>query len=318
MTAPSANHQGDALISEAPSRAPAFIIGHGLIGEAVRAMLQESTGLPPVCVGLRKRDVPNYLALDLAGEAGRAALGTAMATAAPPWVILVHGPSDVTWIENNQEAAAAVHCGVAEIVARSKVRAVLVSTDNVFPGKRGRYSPHDQVEPVNVYGRIKAQSEDILLAGPQSVVLRVSLIYGWAGPDQRPTFAQRCLEAAKRGRRISAPTDQHFAPIHVKDVAAVVSAMCQSPGQLTGVKHLAGPVELSRYDFACLAYRMSHADPALVEPCRREDTEWACRPRFSSLSSDHFTDLSGLAAWRPMNPQEGLREMLSSWPHESP
>jgi dTDP-4-dehydrorhamnose reductase len=292
----------------------ALVVGHGLIGSSLRARLRELADLPVVCIGRRKREVASYRPLDLASEAGRAALGEAVADEQPQCVVLAHGPSDVTWIDQNETAAAAVHCGVAAMVAHSRVPVVLVSTDNVFPGERGGYRPDDPVEPTNGYGRVKAQAEDILLAGGSALVLRVSLVYGWTGGGQRATFAQRCLETAAEGRPIYAPTDQVFTPVHVRDVAAVTAAACQSAGQFTGIRHLAGPVELSRYDFARLAYRLVGADTALVRPCLRRDTEWACRPAFSSLACETFAGLPGLTSWRPMTPEEGLREMLATWP----
>jgi dTDP-4-dehydrorhamnose reductase len=274
--------------------------------------------LPTVCVGRRARDLPGYRALDLAGADGRAALGKAVAELRPRCVVLVHGPSDVTWIDQNEAAAAAVHCGVAAIVARSGTPTVMISTDNVFPGTRGGYRPGDPVDPANGYGRVKARAERIALAGGPSLVLRVSLVYGWHGPGQRATFAERCLEAAAEGRPMDAPADQFFTPIHVRDVSAVTAAVCRSAGRLTGTRHLAGPAELSRYEFARLAYRLAGADVTLVRPCLRQDTEWACRPRFSSLACGTFSGLPGLAGWRPMTPEEGLSEMLATRPAGRP
>ncbi|MGH3155897.1 MAG: SDR family oxidoreductase [Streptosporangiaceae bacterium] len=291
----------------------ALIVGHGLIGAAVPALLN-AAGIRTVCVGHRRRELPGYLALDLASADGRAALGATVAKLRPRCVVLVHGPSDVTWIDQNEPAAARVHCGVAEIVARSGAPAVLISTDNVFPGHRGGYRPADPVEPANGYGRVKARAERILLDGGPALVLRVSLVYGWAGPGLRATYAQRCLDAAAAGSQLSAPTDQAFTPIHVRDVAEVTAAVCLSAVPPAGVRHLAGPIELNRYDFTTLAYRLAGASTELVLPCLRQDTVWACRPRFSSLACGNFTALPGLASWRPMTPAEGLREMLTTRP----
>jgi dTDP-4-dehydrorhamnose reductase len=294
---------------------PVLIVGHGLIGGAVRDRLK-AAGLTVACVGQRPRDLPGYLALDLGSEAGRAGLATALADLRPRCVVLVHGPSDVTWCDENEPAAAAVHCGVATIVARSGVPAVLISTDNVFSGQRGGYRPEDRIEPANGYGRVKAQAERILLAGGSALALRVSLVYGWVGPGLRATFAGRCLEAAAAGSEMLAPTDQSFTPIHVGDVAEVTAAACQCVVPFTGVEHLAGPAELSRHEFARLAYDLAGADTALVRPCLRADTTWACRPRFSSLACGNFAHLPGLGRWRAMTPEEGLREMLASRPRE--
>ncbi len=96
-------------------------------------------------------------------------------------------------------------------------------------------------------------------------------------------------------------------------MAAVLASLC-APGQANpaGIAHLAGPAELSRYEFARLAYQLAGADLALVRSCLRHDTEWACRPRYSSLTCGDFSGLAGLAGWRPMTPERGLREMLAA------
>jgi dTDP-4-dehydrorhamnose reductase len=297
-----------------------LIVGHGLIGGAVRATLTAQL-LPTTSVGRRPAALPGYRPLDLASEAGRDGLRTLLDDLHPRCVVLVHGPSDVTMIESNVPAAAAMHCGVAEIAARSDAPVILVSTDNVFPGTRSRYRRADQVQPANAYGRVKSLAENTLLshnsAGAPRLVLRVSLVYGWAGNGLRDTFAQRCLEAAAEGRPMAAPVDQSFTPVHVRDVAYVLAALCQHPEswypesrRTGGIRHLAGPDEMSRYEFARLAYQLAGADTSLVRPCSRQETEWACRPRFSSLASESFAGLPGLPTWRPMTPAEGLRDML--------
>jgi dTDP-4-dehydrorhamnose reductase len=287
-----------------------LVVGHGLIGRAVRKRLNRVPGISAISVARRPRNIAGYVALELSSESGRVELERVIADLSPDCAVLVHGPSDVSWTEGNEAAAAATHSGVADVVARSGVPAILVSTDNVFPGNHGRYGPHDAVDPANAYGRVKAQAETILLAARSAMVLRVSLVYGWAPRGQRPTFAQRCLEAAVTGGPMYAPIDQLFTPIHVRDASAVIAGLCRSANLCTGVEHLAGPVELSRYDFARAAYRLAGADPAQVKACRRQDSEWACRPAFSSLTSGDFTHLPGLATWHPMTPERGLLEML--------
>jgi dTDP-4-dehydrorhamnose reductase len=98
----------------------------------------------------------------------------------------------------------------------------------------------------------------------------------------------------------------------VDDVARVVAALCQALRLPVGVAHLSGPDELTRFDFARAAYRLAGADPGLVRPCLRGETEWASRPRYSSLVCDDFGAVPGLTGWRPMSPDDGLRSMLSN------
>lgn len=289
---------------------PVVVVGRGLIGSAVRDRLARS-GCPVVTVSRESRPGPHHRARDLATPEGRAALRADLAELAPRHVVLTHGPSDVTWMQEHEDEAAAVHCGVAAAVVDAAVPTVLVSTDNVFAGDRGGVRAGDPIRPGNAYGRIKAETERLLAAADSTLALRVSLVYGSAGARHRPTFGQRCLAAASRGEKMRAPDDQFFTPIHIDDVAEVIARLCLAPDRPTGVRHLAGPDELSRYEFAVLAYALAGADPALVQARPRAATEWASRPRFSSLATSDFSEVAGLAGWAPMTPADGLRRMLA-------
>jgi dTDP-4-dehydrorhamnose reductase len=289
-----------------------LVVGRGLIGATVAERLR-ADGRDVATVSTTPLGHAGHLSCDLDDPAGRERLRAHVDALRPGRVILTHGPSDVTWIEANEERAEAVHHGVAKLLAGSGVPTVLVSTDNVFDGSRGGHRPEDAISPHNVYGRVKAMAEQELLTGP-NLALRVSLVYGWTGPAHRATYGQRCLQAATGGEELEAPTDQSFTPVHIDDVAEVLAALCRAPELPTGIAHLAGPDELSRFDFATLAYRITGADPALVRPVLRRDTLWASRPRHSSLACDDFGHLPGLAGWAPMSPEGGLRQMLRTGP----
>ncbi|BAL88437.1 putative NAD-dependent epimerase/dehydratase [Actinoplanes missouriensis 431] len=292
--------------------APVVIVGNGLIGAACAATLRGS-GHPVITVARRGESGPGHLSCDLTDAAGRAGLARLLRDRRPARVVLTHGPSDVTWINAHEREAAATHTGVAALVAESGVPAVLVSTDNVFAGDRGHHRPHDPIAPANAYGRIKAQAEQAVVEAG-GTALRVSLVYGWAGPAYRETYGGRCLLAAAAGQPMDAPVDQEFTPVHIDDVRRVVAALCAAGTLPGGVAHLAGPAQLSRFAFARLAYRLAGADENLVRQCSRAGTEWATRPRYSSLSCDGFDHLPGLDGWSPMSAARGLALMVAEMP----
>lgn len=299
------------LLSKA-ARRPVLIVGRGLIGGAVADFLREA-GRTVVTVASSPAPHPHHQCCDLTTASGRAELLDLAHRLRPERVVLTHGPSDVTWIEDNERAAEAVHHGVAAMFAELRVPTVLVSTDNVFDGRAGFRKPEHDIDPQNAYGRLKAKAEWEMLTGP-NLVLRVSLVYGWTDAAHRATYGQRCLAAAAGAEALAAPVDQSFTPVHVSDVARVVGELCQAPELPTGIGHLAGPQELSRFDFAVTAYRLSGADPGLVRPCLRRDTTWASRPRYSSLACDDFSHVPGLEQWSPLAPAMGLLTMVRTEP----
>lgn len=302
------------LLSNTADR-PVLVVGRGLIGGAVADRLR-AEGRAVVTVATSPSPHPDHLRCDLNTVSGRAELKALVTGLRPERAVLTHGPSDVTWIEGNEREAEATHHGVAAMFARLRVPTVFVSTDNVFDGTQGFRRPQDDISPHNAYGRLKAKAEWEMLNGP-NLVLRVSLVYGWTGSGHRTTYGQRCIEAAVTGRTLAAPTDQSFTPVHVRDVADVITALCQADELPTGIAHLAGPEQLSRFDFAVTAYRLAGTDPGMVRPCLRADTEWASRPRYSSLACDDFRYLPGLEKWSPMSPHAALWSMVRAMPrHE--
>ena len=72
---------------------------------------------------------------------------------------------------------------------------LFVSSDYVFEGVAGPYCEEDERHPVNVYGRLKVQAEDLVLQRDLGLVLRIPLLIG-AGPSWESsgfiykTFAQ--------------------------------------------------------------------------------------------------------------------------------
>ena len=243
-------------------------------------------------------------------EAGRRTLAALLSDQPPDCVVLVHGPSDVTWIERHESLARVAHEGAARVVSAHPL--VLVSTDNVFDGSQPNRSVADPANPVNAYGRVKLAAENAARRGAVWTIARMSLVYGWSHPSRRPTYAEHCLTSARSAQPIAAPVDQYFTPLLVDDASAVLEGVVRSRGggQLL---HIAGPFRLSRYEFARMAYTAAGADPELVKPVRRAATEWACRPRHSSLRSDLGTVMPR-SKWRPMPPWEGLRTMLRTRP----
>jgi dTDP-4-dehydrorhamnose reductase len=138
-------------------------------------------------------------------------------------------------------------------VARAAQRARLIhlSSDLVFRGDRGSYTEDDSPDPVNEYGRSKAEAERAVRAAhPDALIVRTSLLYGGRepGPQER---------LAREGRAFF--VDEIRSPVVVGDLAEALLELASL--DVTGPLHLGGSDDVSRYDFALLL----GADPARIE-----------------------------------------------------
>nr|WP_157850779.1 sugar nucleotide-binding protein [Streptomyces exfoliatus] len=176
----------------------------------------------------------------------------AVATVAPRTVVLVHGPSDVTWCEAHPEEAAAAHrAATAHFAAVPGLdRIVMISTDNVFDGRGAESVESTPTAPANAYGVAKRAAEEVLLsrAASPATALRVSLVYGHepAGGEKWLNFFASCAHRLSRGEPVEAPADQWTTPVLVDDVATVVARLLAHEGDLPPVLHLGGPERVSR------------------------------------------------------------------------
>jgi dTDP-4-dehydrorhamnose reductase len=149
--------------------------------------------------------------------------------------------------------AVAVNAYGSEIVAEAAVerRLVHLSTDVVFRGDRGSYREDDEPDPVNEYGRSKAEAERrVAAAHAEATIIRTSLMYGGSepGPQER---------LARENRRFF--VDELRSPVHVVDLADAILEVLDL--DVPGPLHLGGADDVSRYDFAVLL----GADPTRLE-----------------------------------------------------
>jgi dTDP-4-dehydrorhamnose reductase len=141
----------------------------------------------------------------------------------------------------------------SELVARASAgrRLVHLSSDVIFRGDRGRYREEDAPDPVNSYGRSKAEAELLVAAShPEATIVRTSLIYGGAEPGPQERLA--C-----ESRRFF--VDELRSPVQVGDLAEAILELLAL--DVAGPLHLGGADDVSRFDFAVLL----GADPAQLE-----------------------------------------------------
>lgn len=110
---------------------------------------------------------------------------------------------------------------------RSNARLVHISTDTVFSGKEKIFHKEtDAVSPPNVYGRTKADTENIIISKCRSyAIARVVLVYGKPLEGQHGNIAKLVIDKLKSGETVNIVDDQWRTPSYVEDVASAIEQL---------------------------------------------------------------------------------------------
>ena len=193
--------------------------------------------------------------------------------------------------------------GAAE---RAEASFIFFSSEYVFDGTAGPYAEDAPRNPLNEYGRQKAEVEVALGAMRRALVVRTSGVFGWN--EDGKNFVMQ-LRARLEGRHtLRVAVDQDITPTYVPNLADAVAELAE--GGVTGTIHVAASRPITRVDFARTAARVFGLDPALVEPTPTDALGLkAPRPRHAGLST---AKASALLTTRLLDPEEGLVTMRES------
>ena len=125
------------------------------------------------------------------------------------------------------------------------------STDYVFDGEKEIYTEEDTPFPINRYGWGKYLSELGVLMNPNSLVIRISWLFGPKGNS----FISKILCNFSRGQReFCVVDDQKGKVTYTKDIAKNITKMFD----LSGIYHFANEGELTWYDLAREVFRIKN------------------------------------------------------------
>ena len=208
----------------------------------------------------------------------------AVRQAKPDWIVLAAAYTDVDGCEINPTLAAAVNThgavNVAQAAADTGARLVFVSTDYVFDGKKASpYGTDDRRNPINSYGKSKADAEEKILGVlPDCSIVRTSWLFGPGGK----CFPDTILKLAATRKEIEVVNDQRGCPTFTFDLADAIIKLCRLNAR--GIVHCTNSGDCTWYDFAMAVLRQA-GSPAQVRPTTSERfVRPAERPKYSVLS----------------------------------
>jgi len=152
---------------------------------------------------------------------------------------------------------------LAEYASEHQIPFVFSSTDMVFSGYSAPYGPYDYTNPINVYGKQKAEAEErILDIYREATIARLPLLYGMA--PYGTNFLPAWLETWTQGKVLHAFSDEIRSVISGTDAARGLFLLLNK--HLQHIWHLGGREAISRLEFARMLADSFGFDDALVVP----------------------------------------------------
>jgi dTDP-4-dehydrorhamnose reductase len=215
---------------------------------------------------------------------------------------VIHAAADMSSPAAMHSTIATGTRNVAAAAAAVGAKLFHLSTDVLFDGEHAPYAESDLPSPITPYGQAKAEAERAVThLYPEAIIVRTSLIYGFAPPDPRTLWT---VESVLRCQPITLFTDEMRCPVWVEQLAAALLELAGARrAQDAGVWQIAGPQPLSRYEFGERLARTYGLDPVGITPGLSRESG-LLRPRNCTL------DVSKAQA-RLKTPLWGVDEVLA-------
>ena len=181
---------------------------------------------------------------------------------------------------------------------------VYISSDFVFDGKKGNYSESDSTNPLNGYGKIKAQIENYIKEQFESyLIIRTGKVFGVLLDDN--TLINSIVNDLKKDNTSSYSTDQVFTPVMVSDLVEFVVDAVQN--RESGVFHIASLDPVTRYGLACQINDYFQLEVENIATCKINELGLAeTRPVNIDLNISKYVKLTG----KELKPVEVYLEMI--------
>jgi dTDP-4-dehydrorhamnose reductase len=232
----------------------------------------------------------------------------AVEKAKPDRIVLAAAYTDVDGCEINPTLASSVNTygavNVAKAAAHCGSRLLFVSTDYVFDGsKTSPYEISDPRNPINAYGRSKAEAEEkIATILPDCCIVRTSWLFGPGGK----CFPDTILKLAETRPEIKVVNDQRGSPTYTDDLASAIVKLRRADA--SGIVHCTNGGDCTWFDFAAEIISQAGKGTRVRPTTSNEFVRPAERPKYSVLSPASLTAYG--VEMRPW--QQTLPEYLAS------
>ena len=231
----------------------------------------------------------------------------------PDVIIHTAGIGNVDYTEQNKEEAYKINVvgtnNIVKICEENKIRLVYISSNAVFNGNDPLYSENDNTTPINYYGVLKVEAENLVKSSNVDwVILRPILMYGWPYPGERENHVVFWIKNLRSGKPIKVVDNVYSKPLYSRSCAEAILEIVEQ--NKNGIYHVAGSDHISLYEFSMITAEVFQLDRDLITPVPDSYfSELTLRPRDTSFSTEKLERDTG---YKPMSVREGLLHMKTS------
>ena len=168
-----------------------------------------------------------------------------------------------------------------------KSKLVYISTNAVFSGNNPPYNENSALNPVNAYGIIKREAEQLVKAlCNEWLIIRPFLLYGWPYPGGRTNWAKNIIDKLSKDESLKMVNDHIWQPTYAVNCAETI---WQLLSYTNDTFNISCQEKVTLYDFALRVCQVFNLNPELIEP----------------VSSDYFKSI----AKRPENTTYDLTKL---------
>jgi len=214
------------------------------------------------------------------------------------------------YVEKNSNEAWEISVGgtqnILDACEKFGAKFIYISSNAIYDGSKAPYREEDAARPVNYYGQIKLEGEEITKkAKVVWAIVRPILMYGWNYTFERPNIITIGIAKLRKKEKFFVYDDVYYSPLYYYSCAEAIWTIIEK--NKFRIFNIGGKDRLSVYELMKKAAQVFDLDGNLLMPVQQGFfKELVKRPRDTSYNTAKMESVLGL---KPLKADEGLELM---------
>lgn len=228
----------------------------------------------------------------------------------PEVTIHTAGMSNPDYVERNNKEAWEINVGGTQNIIQAceefGSKFIYISSNAIYNGNSAPYREEDEADPINYYGKIKLECEEITKeANIIWAIVRPILMYGWNYAFERPNIVTTGISRLRKKEKFFVYDDVYYTPLYYYSCAEAVWKIIEK--NKFEIFNIGGKNRISIYELMEEVVRVFGLDGNLLMPVQQGFfKELVKRPKDTSYNAAKMESVLGL---KPLEIRQGLELM---------